>query len=143
MARYLLIITLAGIISFSHTYAVDESLILYLPLDEGTGEVVKDLSSYKNNGKITGNAKWTEGKIGKCLEFAAGSHVEVGEIPVYDVTDAVSLMVWINTASVTSWARLIDKSQWQDNGFDLALSQITHAPLFEFFVNNTTSQALA
>ena len=123
--------------------AADESLILYLPLDEGKGEVVEDASKHKNNSKIVGNAKWADGKIGNCLEFSPGSHVEVEEIPDYDVTGAVSVIAWIKTSSVTSWARIIDKSQWQDNGYDLALSQITHAPLFEFFVNNTTSQALA
>jgi len=143
MVRLLLMVALAGVVLFSHAHAADESLILYLPLDEGAGEEAKDLSSHKNNGKIAGNAKWVDGKMGKCLEFVAGSHVEVEEIPVYDVTDAVSLMAWINTSSVTNWARIIDKSQWQDNGYDLALSQVTHAPLFEFFVDNTTSQALA
>lgn len=124
-------------------FVADESLILYLPFDEGKGNTVGDASKSKNNGQIIGNTKWAEGKRGNCLEFFAGSHVEVLEIPDYDVVSAVSLMAWIKTSSVTTWARIIDKSQWQDNGYDLALSQVTHAPLFEFFVNNTTSQALA
>ncbi len=143
MLRSLLIVTLIGAVLFSYAHAADNSLILYLPLDEGAGKTVNDESSYKNQGEIVGNAQWAEGKIGQALEFVSGSCIDVPEIPEYDVTDAVSLMAWVNTSSVTTWARIIDKSQWQDNGFDLALSQITHAPLFEFFVNNTTSQALA
>jgi len=143
MISLLLITTIAGSALFASADAADKSLILYLPLDEGTGEVVKDTSSYGNNGQIVGDAKWVDGEIGKCLDLASGTYVEIPEISVYDVTDAVSLMAWINTSSVTTWARIIDRSQWQDNGFDLALSQVTHAPLFEFFVNNTTSQALA
>lgn len=126
-----------------NAYSADKSLILYAPFDDGSGTVVRDLSDYKNNGEIVGNATWTDGKINKCLNFASGSYVEFKEIPVYDVSSAISLMAWVNTTNVTTWARIIDKSQWQDNGFDLALSQVTHAPLFEFFVNNTTSQALA
>ena len=143
MIRLLLITTLVGMLLCSYAYAADDSLILYLPLDEGTGDVVEDASDNGNDGEKFGNANWADGKIGKCLDFAAGSYVRVPEIPDYDVTDAVSLMAWVKTTSVSTWARIIDKSQWQDNGFDLALSQITHAPLFEFFVNNTTSQALA
>lgn len=143
MLRLLLTTILVVIFLCSYAYAADESLILYLPFDEGTGDVVKDASNNGNDGEKFGNANWADGQIGKCLEFAPGSYVRVPEVPDYDVTDAVSLMAWVKTTSVSTWARIIDKSQWQDNGFDLALSQITHAPLFEFFVNNTTSQALA
>jgi hypothetical protein len=143
MIRLTLILALIVVTLFSSAYAVDESLILYLPLDEGAGGEAEDSSSYGNNGEIVGNVKWVEGKIGDALELSPGAYVELPEIPQYDVTSAVSLMAWVNTSSVTTWARIIDKSQWQDNGFDLALSQVTHAPLFEFFVNDTTSQALA
>ena len=143
MLRFLLITMSVAIIFSMNTYAADKSLILYLPFDDGSGEVAEDLSDNKNDGTIFGNATWADGKENKCLNFASGSYVKVSEIPAYDVSAAISLMGWVNTTTVTTWARIIDKSQWQDNGFDLALSQATHAPLFEFFVNNTTSQALA
>ncbi|MBD3182674.1 hypothetical protein GF312_10300 [Candidatus Poribacteria bacterium] len=123
-------------------FPADDSLILYLSLDEGQGNVAKDSSNHNNDGEIVGNTNWVDGKSGSAVEFISGSYIIMQEIPEYDVTDAVSLMAWVKTNSVTTWARVIDKSQWQDNGFDLALSQATHAPLFEFFVNNTTSQAL-
>lgn len=123
-------------------FSADDSLILYLSLDEGAGDEAVDSSNYKNHGEIIGNTNWVDGKSGSALELASGSYIIMQKIPEYDVTDAVSLMAWVKTTSVTTWARIIDKSQWQDNGFDLALSQLTHAPLFEFFVNNTTSQAL-
>lgn len=139
--RLALIIALLGTISFSAN-AADPSLILYLPLDGGAGEIAKDASNYENDGQIV-DAQWADRNSGKCLELASENYVEVPEISAYDVSSAVSLMAWVNTTSVTTWARIIDKSQWQDNGFDLALSQVTHAPLFEFFVNGTTSQALA
>lgn len=143
MIRLSLISVLLMAFLISNSYSADDSLILYLPLDDGTGDIVSDESNNANDGQKFGNTKWTDGKIGKCLDFASGSYVKVPEIPIYDVTDAISLMAWIKTSSVSTWARVIDRSQWQDNGFDLALSQVTHAPLFEFFVNNTTSQALA
>ena len=143
MLRIFLSTILIVMVLCSMAYAVDKSMILYLPFDDGAGNTAKDLSENKNDGEIVGNAKWTDGKHGKCLEFAAGSYVKMNEIPSYDVSEAITLMAWVNTNTVTTWARVIDKSQWQDNGFDLALSQVSAAPLFEFFVNNATSQALA
>jgi hypothetical protein len=143
MLKIMFAIVLISIILILPAYSTDNSLILYLPFDDGEGKIVKDSSDNKNNGEIFGDTKWVNGKTGKSIEFTSGSYVEIKEIPAYDISEAISLMAWVNTTTVTTWARIIDKSQWQDNGFDLALSQATHAPLFEFFVNNTTSQALA
>jgi len=141
MTRLLLVITLVGTFFFSYACAADDSLILYLPFDEGEGVVAGDASNYNNDGEVIGSAKWVDGKKGDAIELVAASYVEVPEIPAYDVTSAISLMAWISTTSVSTWARVIDRSQWQDNGFDLALNMNTHAPLFEFFVDGTTSQA--
>ena len=44
---------------------VDETLILYLPLD-GTAE---DLSQHGNDGVLIGNPEWLDGKFGKGVEF--------------------------------------------------------------------------
>jgi len=121
----------------------DESLILYLPLNEGQGSMVMDASDFENEGEIVGDAVWVEGNIGMALEIVSGSHVLIPEIPEYDVISEVTLMAWIRTTYVTTWARLIDKSQWQLNGYDLALRQDSHVPMFEFFVDNTTSQVNA
>ena len=143
MIRLLFVTILTLVFLCSGVCASSESLILYLPFDEGSGAVAGDSSDNGNDGELSGNVEWAEGRINGCVQLASGSYVELPEIPVYDVTDAVSLMAWIKIASVTTWARVIDKSQWQDNGFDLAISQATHAPLFEFFVNGTTTQALA
>ena len=119
--------------------AVDRSLVLYLPLDQGQGTVAEDASSYENNGAVIGDAQWIEGKTGQALEFVSGSYIDIPEIPQYDVTSEVSLLTWMKTSTVTSWARMIDKSQWQDTGFDLVLHLDIHNPRFEFFVNGTTS----
>ncbi|HUU18054.1 MAG TPA: LamG-like jellyroll fold domain-containing protein [Sedimentisphaerales bacterium] len=130
-----LMLTIAG--------AADKSLILYLPLDEGQGRTAMDASDYQNPGEIVGYAAWVEGKIGMALEIVDSSHVVIPEIPEYDVTSEVTLMTWMRTSSVTTWARLIDKSQWQTSGYDLVLNQGTQVPMLEFFVNNTTSQVMA
>ena len=137
----LLVITVLGLaFMLTPAWAADESLILYLPLDAGEGSVAKDASSYENDGEIVGNAQWVEGMVGGALEIVGGSRVEIPEIPQYDVTGEMSLLTWMRTpAATTTWARMIDKSQWQNTGFDLVLTLGATIPRLEFFVNGTTS----
>ena len=119
--------------------AADPSLVLHLRFDDGAGTVAEDSSIYRNNGTVVGDAQWVEGVSGTALEFVAGSHVTVPEIPQYDVTSEVSLMAWVKANTVPNWARVIDKSQWQTSGFDLVLTQNVGLARLEFFVSDTTS----
>jgi hypothetical protein len=45
-----------------------DKLVLYLPMDEGKGDAIADMSDSKFKGAAH-NAKWVDGKIGKALEF--------------------------------------------------------------------------
>ena len=135
----LIIVVALGLLMSLQARAVDESLVLYLPFDEGAGTTAKDVSSYNNPGTIVGNAAWVPGQKGTALDFVGGSHVTVPEIPQYDVTAEVSLLAWVKATTVPNWSRVIDKSQWQTSGFDLVLTLNVGLPRFEFFVNNTTS----
>ncbi len=139
MNRLMMILALNLTLMLTPGMAADPSLVLYLPLDDGEGTVTADASLYENDGVIVGNAQWVPGRIGGALEIVSGSHVEMAEIPQYDITSQASLMTWMRTSSVTTWARLIDKSQWQTSGFDLVLNLDSAIPRLEFFVNNTTS----
>jgi hypothetical protein len=50
--------------------AVDNSLILYMPFEEGSGEITKDLSGKGNDGILKGGVQWTnDGKVGNALSF--------------------------------------------------------------------------
>jgi concanavalin A-like lectin/glucanase superfamily protein/F5/8 type C domain-containing protein len=120
--------------------AVDRSLVLYLPFDE-EGATALDASSYTNDGTIVGDPLWVEGYKGTALEFVAGSHVSIPEIPQYDVTAEVSLLAWVKATTNPNWGRVIDKSQWQTSGFDLVLTQNVGLARLEFFVADTTSIA--
>ena len=134
----------AGLAMFmAASAAVAAEPILYLAFEEAAGAVMTDGSETGNDGTAVGPVARVDGHAGRAIELAAGGYVDLPEIAAYDVTSAVTVAVWLATDSVTTWARILDKSQWQNNGFDIALSQVTHAPLFEFFVDNTTSQALA
>lgn len=133
--------TLLTLVLLAPALAVDRSLVLYLPFDEGAGDVAKDASSYKNDGTVVGDAQWVAGYQGTALEFVSGSHVTVPEIPQHDVSAEVSLLAWVSATTNPNWGRVIDKSQWQTSGFDLVLTQNVGLARLEFFVANTTSIA--
>jgi hypothetical protein len=63
-------------------------------MDEGQGEVVKDISANKNDGKIV-NGKWVEGKIGKGVEVAGTGHIEVpASKSTDDIMNGFTYMIW-------------------------------------------------
>jgi hypothetical protein len=43
-------------------------------LDENKGDIAADSSGNKNEGKLTGGPKWSDGKFGKALEFNGSSN---------------------------------------------------------------------
>jgi hypothetical protein len=46
-------------------------------LDEGAGDIAKDLSGNGNNGVFKGKPKWVDGQFGKALQFDGSSGVEI------------------------------------------------------------------
>jgi len=64
----------------------DASLALYLPFNEGSGDIARDFSGKGNDGAIQKGAKWVDGKIGKGLFFdGEDDYVEVEKyIPLND-----------------------------------------------------------
>jgi hypothetical protein len=67
MRNLLLALLLAGLTAtpFAVKAEIDETLVLYLPLDE----TAKDLSQYGNDGILAGDPGWVDGKFGKGIEF--------------------------------------------------------------------------
>lgn len=64
--------------------------------DEGEGNIAKDSSKNKNDGKLIGPPKWTNGKIGKALDFnGVSDYVEVADSDSLDITDSITIVAWI------------------------------------------------
>jgi hypothetical protein len=77
-------------------FAKDETLVLYLPLDEGDGNVAKDLSEYGNDAELKGKPKWADGKFGKALELdGAGSYALVPDSESLRITDRITISCWV------------------------------------------------
>jgi hypothetical protein len=65
----LLVASLAMVFSYVGEMAQAQSLVLYLPFDEGSGDKTSDLSNNGNDGTLGNNPAWTEGKFKNALEF--------------------------------------------------------------------------
>lgn len=60
-------------------YANDDSLILYLPFNEGEGDIAFDRTRLGNHGKLEGPPQWVPGKHGTALEFDGDDDVVIIE----------------------------------------------------------------
>jgi hypothetical protein len=76
--------------------AADPNLIVYLPMDDNKGDVVKDLSANKLDGKIVGSGyKWVDAKKGKGLEFVTGTVIQIPDNALLDGMKALTIELCI------------------------------------------------
>ena len=72
MLRKLFIVVLGVAIIFLMTgpsYAFKENIVAAWTFEEGSGNVVGDVSGNGNDGELMGGADWVDGKFGKALDF--------------------------------------------------------------------------
>lgn len=63
--------------------------------DEGSGNVVEDLSGKDNNGTIAGGAKWVDGKFGKALSLdGTDDYVEIAHDETLMIGDNHTIALW-------------------------------------------------
>lgn len=87
-------------------------------LDEGSGKEVKDFSGNGHHGEIVGNAKWTDGKFGKALEFAGG-HVRVQHAEDMNL-ETFSLAAWINVPKIVDpYQFVVGKESWPSRNYSM------------------------
>ena len=121
--------------------AGDETLVLYLKLDEGSGDVAGDSSMYGNDGTLRGPV-WTEGKYGFGLLFDGTTDVEVPDTEILRLTEEATIAAWIKAENnQEAWGRIVDKSVHPNTGYDLALNADSKVYRWEFFVDGVTYAA--
>jgi hypothetical protein len=83
--------------------ALDKSVVLYLPFDEGTGTKAKDLSDSKTDGELKEGPKWVDGKFGKALEFNGKSNYVEVPLDVNNHLDGeLSICAWVKVLEVNT-----------------------------------------
>ncbi|MDC1309653.1 LamG domain-containing protein, partial [Opitutales bacterium] len=88
----------------------DNSLVLYLPFDEGTGTTTKDRSSSGRDGTLVGDPTWVAGKRGYALELdGTGDQINVPNFRGVTGTGPISVALWFkstynNTTAQQSFA---------------------------------------
>jgi hypothetical protein len=82
----------------SQTIAAEKpGLVLYLPFEEGKGDVAGDASGNGNDGKLINKPKWVTGQIGMALEFDGSNYVEAADQPNsgFDGVDGLTIEAWV------------------------------------------------
>ena len=76
----------------------DADLVLYLNLDEGSGNIAHDLSGNDNHGTIHG-AKWVTGKIGGALFFdGVDDYIEIpSSSSLNSIVSQITILAWVKT----------------------------------------------
>jgi len=125
------------------TYAVagDPNLIIYLPMDDGSGTTVKDMSPNKLDGKIVGNDyKWIDAKKSKGLELVSGTNIQIPDNKLLDGMKALTVELWVKMDTHQS-TRLINKGEnWP--GLSYLIQPWSDQQIY-FGINDTSSRAIA
>lgn len=122
--------------------SLDDGLVLYLPLNEGSGTTGYDKSKYGNNGVISGTPVWEEDEDkGECLSFDGISNYMTvthnSSLMPYTSDFAFSFFVLTDYTGTTQ--QLIIKRDWSPNdnaGFQIGID-ITTGKLNFFFCDGT------
>ena len=75
--------------------AVDPTIVLYLPFEEQSGKVAKDLSQFGHKAEFRKKTAWSkDGKRGGCIELGIGNWLEVKDHNSLDLTNKMTIMFW-------------------------------------------------
>jgi len=124
-----LILTLLLIGSFtSISQAVDESLLLYFPLDEGAG--VNEVNDESGNGFVgvcNGGFEWVEGQFGNAISFnGIDGYMEVEHDERLNLPGSFTIEAWfMNAGTGEKWQHLISKDyENQDMVYQITFKRV-------------------
>jgi hypothetical protein len=120
--------------------AADPNLVVYLPMNDGSGDVVKDLSPNKLDGTIVGkDYKWVDAKQGKGLDIVNGTEIQIPDNALLDSMKALTIEIWVKMDTHQA-TRLIDKGEnWDELSY---LIQPWSDQQIYFGILSTSSRAI-
>ncbi len=119
---------------------MDPNLVLYLPFEENTGTMTKDLSGWGNHGALIGPT-WTTGRVGNCLSFdGTNDYVDVND---FQLGGEITVEGWIYPRAHQNYQRLLDfgNGEYADNIVIATSRGTTGKPYFEVFIGATLYHA--
>ncbi len=75
----------------------DDTLVIYLSFDDGSGKVAKDITQYGNDGNFDGESdiKWVDGKFDGGIELDGQNYVDIPWAESMDIADkSFSVEIW-------------------------------------------------
>jgi len=88
------------VMASASVHAGDEGLVACYNFDEGSGDILKDVSGNGNDGRISG-AEYVRRGDGYALRFdGATSYVDCGQGPSLDLEEAVTVALWVKVLAI-------------------------------------------
>lgn len=96
---------------------LNKGLVMHLAMNEGHGDVVRDLSMNGNHGTLkdmafpsTPVSGWNPGRTGVGLNFdGTDDYIDCGNNASLDVTDEITISVWVKFDSIAAYNRILGK----------------------------------
>ena len=137
---FFLLLCLAVMAVFGEARAADPDLVMYLSLNENTGDEVADASGNGHDGTIVGSTKWIGGKYGRAVELAAaGAEIQVPDDKALDGMKALTIEVWVRQDTHQATGIIQKGTNWPDISY---LMQPWSDKQIYFGVKDTSSRAI-
>jgi hypothetical protein len=105
--------------------APDPSLLLWLPLDEGSGALALDRSANQIEAELT-NVEWAKGPFGFAAHFGGtNSFIELPPVPSLNGATQCTLSVWATWEGTGRYPNLLSTHTWSPGGMLLFVSDNT------------------
>jgi len=108
------LVWLLGLALVGPARGADPGLVGWWTFDESSGTVAHDSSGNGNDGTLAGGVTWVAGKLDGAIDFAGttGAYVSVPDAASLDITDAITMAVWMNPRTTGDHRWLIAKQTY-------------------------------
>ena len=100
---------------------IDPNTRLYVPFNEGVGNVAKDYSQYGNHAQLT-DVEWSPDGFNGAGKFnGSSSFGACSDDPSLNITDAITIEAWLKVINLSWYMQLAIKGHTNVGGYQLKL----------------------
>jgi len=120
---------------------VDPNLVVYLPMEEGNGDIVMDASPNGFEAQLNQkDFKWVDGKYGSGIELLNGTEIQLPDADGLDGMKALTLEIWLYQDTHQGTGAIQKGADWPDMSY---LMQPWSDQQIYFGIKDTSSRAIA